>query len=543
MNGLATFLDSLLHGVDLVALALCTGSALWGLLLLKPWQTHSGFDARFFRSGIHLFMLSAFALALVQSLVLATKVWLITETLGRFPFPAFLHTFQFQAGILRILCALALGFTICRFLVRDAASVRGWFAVAVLLLPLVISGAWLVHGASRLEYRFLLMTGTVIHQIGAGIWVGGIAQLIAVWIQTRKAPELQADWVILLTRFSLLGIASVVLLSVTGIVMAWFYIGSLQGLFGTGYGNLLMVKLGLFAIALCFAGLNFTIARRCLANGDRAGCMRRIPHFIESEAFVLVAVLFTAGALSSQPPSIDIPQLTASAAEVADVLRPKMPRLTSPSHQDLMAGEASRTAVVNQTPSSAAAAWSDYNHNVAGLFLLVMTVFGMLSYLQPFAWARYWPLGFVGLAVFLFFRADAEAWPMGPLGFWESLAGNVEILQHRLATLLTFALGVFEFRARRCTSRQSWQPYAFPVLCALGGLILMTHSHLGFQPKTEFLIQIGHTLIGLFAIVAACGRWLELKLQAPYSRIAGFTSVLAIFMISLVLLFYREPLQ
>jgi len=151
-------------------------------------------------------------------------------------------------------------------------------------------------------------------------------------------------------------------------------------------------------------------------------------------------------------------------------------------------------------------------------------------------------LGFVGLAIFLFFRSDAETWPMGPIGFWESTFSSGEVLQHRIATLLVFALGVFEIRARMPKNQNGRMPYFFPIMAAFGGLMLLTHSHVGFQPKSAFLLQVGHTLMGVFALVLACGRWLELKLDKPGKDIAGFVSVAALFQIGLVLMFYREPL-
>jgi putative copper resistance protein D len=85
-------------------------------------------------------------------------------------------------------------------------------------------------------------------------------------------------------------------------------------------------------------------------------------------------------------------------------------------------------------------------------------------------------------------------------------------------------------------------PLIFPVLAAFGGLMLLTHSHVGFQAKSAFLIQVGHTAMGVFALVLACGRWLELKLGGPGKEIAGFISVAALFQMGLILMFYREPL-
>ena len=101
---------------------------------------------------------------------------------------------------------------------------------------------------------------------------------------------------------------------------------------------------------------------------------------------------------------------------------------------------------------------------------------------------------------------DAEAWP---LGFWVSMFGNAEILQHRLATLLAFTLRLREI-------------------------------------KTDYLIQSTHFAMGLLAVIMAIGRWLELRLgeagDVVPSRGAGLVAVCAMLAIGAALMFYKEPL-
>jgi putative copper resistance protein D len=48
--------------------------------------------------------------------------------------------------------------------------------------------------------------------------------------------------------------------------------------------------------------------------------------------------------------------------------------------------------------------------------------------------------------------------------------------------------------------------------------------------------------MGIFSLVLACGRWLELKLDNPGKQWAGFISVVAMLQIGMILMFYREPL-
>ena len=49
-------------------------------------------------------------------------------------------------------------------------------------------------------------------------------------------------------------------------------------------------------------------------------------------------------------------------------------------------------------------------------------------------WARFWPLTFAGLSVFILLRADPENWPLGPRPFWASFSAP-DVLQHRAAAV------------------------------------------------------------------------------------------------------------
>lgn len=400
----------------------------------------------------------------------------------------------------------------------------------------------MVHAAGRFDNRALLMTLTVFHQLGAAAWVGGVFQLGNVWILHKRQLISTDNWPFLLRNFSKFGMISVGFILVSGFPIAFQYIDSWDGLVGTGYGNLLMVKVVLLGLALGLAWLNRSAMLAFFRTRQTAALFGRVPHYVEAETLVLVILLFTAASLASQPPAIDISSLTASWQEVVNTFAPQIPQTTSPSHVALIAGEAGRVAIIDQVPSLAATEWSNYNHNIAGIFLTVMSFFAMLSYSHKLPFTKYWPLGFVGLGIFLFFRSDAETWPLGPIGFWESTFNNGEVLQHRIATLLVLVLGLFELTARITKNPDSKLPFVFPVLAAFGGLMLLTHSHVGFQAKSAFLIQVGHTTMGIFALILSCGRWLELKLDKPGKEIAGFTSVAALFLIGIVLMFYREPL-
>ncbi len=544
MAGIADFLDSLIGGFDLICYCLAIGGLFWGLFVLRPWQQSNQYPSVLLQKTITLLYKGGFWLAAAQAFKIVLKIWLMTAVLERWPFPEFAGTTQFIGGIIRTLLTLILATYCYRYLSKNPYSKQHWINAGIVAVPMIISGAWLVHGAGRFDNKYLLMSLTVVHQLAAAAWIGGIFQLVNLWLLRGKQQVPTELWPILLKRFSLFGIVSVAMILISGLPIALQYIDSWNGLIGSGYGNLLMVKITLLAIALGFAWLNKSAVKEYGVSGNAHALNNRVPYYIEAETFVLITLLFTAASLASQPPAIDIASLTASWQEVVGTFTPQIPSLNSPTHSDLIAGEAGRVAIVGQVPSMAATEWSNYNHNIAGIFLTVMSFFAMLSYVRypGFNNFKYWPLGFVGLGIFLFFRSDAETWPLGPLGFWDSTFNNGEVLQHRIATLLVFVLGIFELCARITKNPHSKLPYVFPLLAAFGGLMLLTHSHVGFQAKSAFLIQVGHTTMGIFSLILACGRWLELKLDRPGKEIAGFISVAALFQIGIILMFYREPL-
>ncbi len=69
-------------------------------------------------------------------------------------------------------------------------------------------------------------------------------------------------------------------------------------------------------------------------------------------------------------------------------------------------------------------------------------------------WARFWPVSFAGLAVFILLRADPENWPLGPRPFWGSFF-EPDVLQHRAAAALILAFAAFECAVQAGKSARS----------------------------------------------------------------------------------------
>src|SRR5258708_16074033 len=95
-----------------------------------------------------------------------------------------------------------------------------------------------------------------------------------------------------------------------------------------------------------------------------------------------------------------------------------------------------------------------------------MGLLALVAQAGRISWARNWPLAFFGLSAFLFLRSDPETWPLGPVGFWATLA-DPEVLLHRFFAVLVIALAVFEWPAQ--TGRVTSGPArpALPLLSAV----------------------------------------------------------------------------
>jgi putative copper resistance protein D len=162
-----------------------------------------------------------------------------------------------QFGIVaQIRLALALVLGTC--LALDRFALGRWLALGAALC-LIASIAWTGHAASTpRELGYVHLAADALHLYAASAWIGGLLPLALLLRAGRRYhasawAKLELDAV---RRFSSLGIASVAVLIVSGIINAWILVGSLRGLVVNAYGWLLMIKLAVFAAMLAFAAVN-----------------------------------------------------------------------------------------------------------------------------------------------------------------------------------------------------------------------------------------------------------------------------------------------
>jgi len=414
---------------------------------------------------------------------------------------------------------------------------------AALVLLAVVSTS---HSVSRMDHRFVLTALTAAHQLGAGLWIGAMPFLL---ISLRRAGDPE-EAKRLLRRFSPLALAGAGTLLVGGLGMGWMYLGisadkSLSSVYGTAYGVMMISKVYLFLVVAAMGAGNFFLVRRI--ETAPVSLLTRLRRFGEAEIGMGFMAVLAAAPMTSQPPAIDLPTDRASLTEVVERMLPVVPRMTSPVYAAL-APTTSLDVLVKQTqfnlPSAPidanGKAWSEYNHHWSGLIVLAAGVLALLGRLPKARWARNWPLVFAALAVFIILRGDPESWPLGPRPFWASMVVP-DILQHRFYALLIVAFAVFEWGNQTGRWHSQWAAMVFPLLCAIGGALMLTHNHSVGNIKEELLAEMSHTPIALLGATAGWSRWLELRLpEQKESRVASYVWPVCLILVGLVLLNYRE---
>ena len=66
-------------------------------------------------------------------------------------------------------------------------------------------------------------------------------------------------------------------------------------------------------------------------------------------------------------------------------------------------------------------AWSEYNHHIAGVFVLTMGLLAIVSRSRPGVVGAPLAPRLPGAGRVLLVRNDPGAWPLGPQGFWEGM--------------------------------------------------------------------------------------------------------------------------
>lgn len=170
-------------------------------------------------------------------------------------------------------------------LLRRRAAVAGVLVVAAV-------AAWSARGQVGVARGAVGVALDAVHLVASAVWFGALA-LIAfdLW-------RVRGDWADLgprIHRYATVAVVPVVVLAAAGALSAVLMVPTLEDVWRTGYGRLLIAKTALFAVAVALAWW----ARRHALGSGRTALLSRLTR---AEVVVLVAVVATAAVLANTSP-------------------------------------------------------------------------------------------------------------------------------------------------------------------------------------------------------------------------------------------------
>lgn len=184
------------------------------------------------------------------------------------------HTMLVRAALAVALAVALIGVDARDASVRTVARMAG-LACAALFLA---SAACMGHAAGGLGIeRVAHVCADGLHLLAAGGWLGALVPLVALLRAISRDPSARlADAWRATGRFSMLGMACVGTLLLTGIVNAAYTMPRVSALFTSRYGLELLAKVALFSAIVAIATVNRQRLAPRLASGDAGQAARAL---------------------------------------------------------------------------------------------------------------------------------------------------------------------------------------------------------------------------------------------------------------------------
>jgi copper transport protein len=205
--------------------------------------------------------------------------------------------------------------------VGPALRLRGWWAVLSIGAVILLTTSLNAHAAAQVDYTWLTVGVDWLHLLSTAIWIGGVVCLILVLPTALRrfipgTGERTRFLASLIPLFSQMSLICVTVLVLSGVYSSWIEIGSLEALYSTLYGQVLLAKLALFIFIMALAAGNLlrispqmVAYARSTGNIDKAGSKTagrlqlQFKQAVAIEVVLLLAVLVSVGVLTSLEPA------------------------------------------------------------------------------------------------------------------------------------------------------------------------------------------------------------------------------------------------
>jgi len=303
------------RAIHFAATATVTGTLLFRAVVANPTLRSEEAVAKTFRSqtqrvawiGLAITLLSGMIWLLLQAVSMSGLPLREAATMG--VLATVLNETQFGL-VSEVRAALAVFLAAC--LAYHRFPWAGWLALAA-ALGLAAAIAWTGHAASTPGVTGNLhLLADMLHVLAAAAWLGGLVSLVLLLAAISRIPPLPGAVLArdAAHRFSTLGMLSVAILVLSGVVNAWILVGSVRALVVTVYGQLLILKIVMFAFMLAFAAINrFWLTPRLVPSSADTGGSEALHQLKRNSAIEIalgLAIFAVVGMLGTQHPAIHL---------------------------------------------------------------------------------------------------------------------------------------------------------------------------------------------------------------------------------------------
>ena len=167
--------------------------------------------------------------------------------------------------------------------------------------------AWAGHAAAVEPGGLAAAGADALHLLAVGVWLGGLLPfaLLLRAAGQEEGADARPFAVLAARSFSQMSLVAVLVVAATGIWNAWNQIGNVASLLGTRYGNLLLLKLGLFLPIIALAAVNrLRLLPALSGEAETVGrpAMRRLSSFVALEFALGAAILAVVILMTVTPP-------------------------------------------------------------------------------------------------------------------------------------------------------------------------------------------------------------------------------------------------